>query len=173
MSAKTIQKDDIIRLRELAQTLYRRLGMLQRDEICCAGVTVPQCYAMQILSMEGEMPPGELAERLGIDPSSATRAVDVLVRNGYAERVRPESGDRRKVSIKLTPKGERLNTKLISAGDTFFERILERFSVSDRASVIRAMELLADAMNDTVGCCDPFGLADRESASPEAERRRR
>ena len=85
------------------QDLYRRLGFMQRDRICCEGVTVPQCYALQILRREGDMVPGELAERLGIDASSATRAIDVLVRNGYVERIRPETGDRRRVIVRPEP----------------------------------------------------------------------
>ncbi len=156
---------DIQQFREIVQALYRRLGFLQRDEICCEGVTVSQCYALQVLRREGELLPGELAERLGIDPSSATRALDVLVRNGYVERRRPESGDRRRVLLRLTKSGEALTDRLMGAGDAFFERVLATFSAKERAEVVRVMGRLADALGATEGCCDPF----RPPAAPETE----
>lgn len=147
---------DVASFRETVQTIYRRLGFLQRDQICCEGVTVSQCYAMQVLRREGELLPGELAERLGIDASSATRAVDVLVRNGYVERIRPETGDRRRVILRLTRKGEGLTVRLIDAGDAFFERVLSSFPGKERDAVVATLERLADAINMTEGCCDPF-----------------
>jgi DNA-binding MarR family transcriptional regulator len=146
----------IARFRETVQAIYRRLGFLQRDQICCEGVTVSQCYAMQILQREGELLPGELAERLGIDASSATRAVDVLVRNGHVERIRPETGDRRRVILRLTKQGDVLTDSLIAAGDAFFDRVLTVFSVKERVEVVRALERLAEAIATTEGCCDPF-----------------
>lgn len=148
--------NDVAQFRETVQTIYRRLGFLQRDQICCEGVTVSQCYAMQVLRREGELLQGELAERLGIDASSATRAVDVLVRNGHVERIRPEAGDRRRVILRLTPGGEALTERLIAAGDAFFERVLTVFPAKERAEVVSMLERLADAIGMTEGCCDPF-----------------
>lgn len=147
---------DVARFRETVQALYRRLGFLQRDQICCAEVTVPQCYAMQILRREGELVQGDLAERLGIDPSSATRAIDVLVRNGHVERIRPEAGDRRRVILRLTRSGEELTDRLIRAGDAFFERVLGTFPARKRGEVLRTLAELADAIDASEGCCDPF-----------------
>lgn len=158
MNVRHKVKADVPRFRETVQTIYRRLGFLQRDQICCADVTVAQCYAMQVLQRERELLPGELAERLGIDPSSATRAIDVLVRNGYVERNRPETGDRRRVIVRLTDRGEALTDRLTNTADAFFERILAAFPKKDRNQVIDTLERLAEAMNVTEGCCDPFRL---------------
>lgn len=152
----TVQHKQIVRFRDTVQTLYRRLGFMQRDRICCEGVTVPQCYALQILRREGDMVPGELAERLGIDASSATRAIDVLVRNGYVERIRPETGDRRRVIVRLTRSGEELTDRLVDAADDFFERILVAMPAGERADVVRALGRLAEVIGMTEGCCDPF-----------------
>ncbi len=146
---------EIARFREIAQLLYRRLGMLQRDEICCAGVTVPQCYAMQILRGEGELAQGELAGRLGIDPSSATRAVDILVRNGNVERVRTEDGDRRKVMLRLTASGETLTDQLMQTGDDLFAGYLSKFTPGERRELVRLLGKLADAIGGGACCAIP------------------
>ena len=152
---------DIDRFRDFVQTLYRRLGFLQRDEICCANVTVPQCYALQILLREGEMASGDLADRLGLDPSSATRAADVLVRRELVERARPDEGDRRRVILRLTAEGETLTERLLAAGDQFYGTVLGRFSDRDRVELFRLLGILASALDQSTGCCDPFGLDDR------------
>jgi DNA-binding MarR family transcriptional regulator len=144
---------DTVRFREMAQTLYQRLGMLQREQVCCGDVTVQQCYALQILRSEGEMLPGALAERLGIDPSSATRAIDVLVRDGRVERVRPESGDRRTVILRLTKEGGRLAEQLSGAGDEFFASLLSGFSATERRELLRLLEKLTGAMSEYGACC--------------------
>lgn len=151
--------NETARFRDFVQTFHRRLGFLQRDEICCANVTVPQCYALQILR-DGEITPGELADRLGLDPSSATRAADVLVRRGLIERTRPNEGDRRRVLLRLTKNGEALTQSLLEAGDQFYGAVLAHFSQRDRAEMFRLLEQLAAALQTTTGCCDPFGLAD-------------
>jgi len=152
------KENDIARFRETVQTIYRWLGFLQRDQICCESVTVEQCYTLQILRREGELPPGELASRLGIDASSATRSIDVLERDGLVERQRPESGDRRRVIVRLTPKGEKLTDRLLAAGDAFFDRVLSAFPETERGQVVSTLERLAEVIGQTEGCCDPFRL---------------
>ena len=138
--------DQTTEFRTLMLTLYRRLGAMQRDEICCEGVTVSQCYTLQILLDDGEMTAGELAEALGNDASSVTRAIDVLVRNGSVERVRPEAGDRRRVILRLTKSGRALARKLLACGDQLFEKTLQQFSAAERPVVFRALRTLLDAL---------------------------
>lgn len=162
---------EIARFREIAQLLYRRLGMLQRDEICCAGVTVPQCYAMQILHAEGELAQGELAGRLGIDPSSATRAVDVLERNGHVERIRPDEGDRRKVMLRLTPSGAALTDQLMKTGDDLFAGYLTKFTPGERRDLVRLLRKLADAIGGE-SCCSFPDAGDRSTTDADASRRK-
>lgn len=163
---------EIEQFRDFVQTLYRRLGFLQRDEICCANVTVPQCYALQILLREGDIGSGDLADRLGLDPSSATRSVDVLVRRKLVERVRPDSGDRRRVVLRLTRAGRKLTEELLEAGDRFYGGVLKRFSADERRDLLRLIGRLADALDATSSCCDPFGLSERNERRGAAARRR-
>src|SRR5512133_3854753 len=162
---------EIARFREIAQLLYRRLGVLQRDEICCSGVTVPQCYAMQILRAEGELAQGDLAGRLGIDPSSATRAVDILERNGQVERTRPDEGDRRKVLLRLTAEGEALTDQLMKTGDELFAGYLSKFTPGERRELVRLLGKLADAIGGG-DCCAVPDAGDRPTARAGEARRK-
>ena len=172
MEAQVKKTTDIAHFREIAQLLYRRLGMLQRDEICCSGVTVPQCYALQVLRAEGELAQGELAGRLGIDPSSATRAVDILERNGHVERVRPDEGDRRRVNLRLTPSGEVLTDQLMTTGDELFAGFLSKFTPGERRELVRLLGKLADAIGGGSDCCSLPVAGERSTSRAEDSRRK-
>jgi DNA-binding MarR family transcriptional regulator len=71
-----------------------RLGLNRTDLQCLA-----------ILGRTGAKTAGQLAQASGLSPGATTTAVDRLMRAGFAERVRDE-GDRRRVTILLTPAAE-------------------------------------------------------------------
>ncbi|MFI5356803.1 MAG: MarR family winged helix-turn-helix transcriptional regulator [Opitutales bacterium] len=54
---------------------------------------------------------GEIARRLLLQPHSAVGLVDRLAQGGLVRR-RPDAGDRRRVRVTLTPKGERVLERL-------------------------------------------------------------
>ena len=92
------------------------------------------------------MPAGELAERLGLDTSTVTRLVDVLVRERVLRRRRSETGDRRRVYVSLTPKGRNLGSRLIACADAYCERILGGIPAKSRAEVLAALDVLVEAL---------------------------
>jgi DNA-binding MarR family transcriptional regulator len=65
------------------------------------GLTATDYQALNVLGLHGGMSTGELAARLGLSISAATRAVDRLVNAGYARRS-PHADDRRVVLVELT-----------------------------------------------------------------------
>ena len=95
------------KFREILNLAYQRFNALQRGEKRCFGVTMSQCVALETLHREGPMPVRELSQRLGLDTSTVTRLVDVLVRDGMAQRARDEAGDRRRVFVSLSETGLR------------------------------------------------------------------
>ena len=61
---------------------------------------------MLYFSHAGEMPMGQLSERLLVHPTSVTSTVDTLQRLGYVRRV-PHPTDRRATLARITAKGRR------------------------------------------------------------------
>jgi DNA-binding MarR family transcriptional regulator len=90
--------------------LARRYQFRNRDEVCCYGLTVSQCYALQTLQ-EGAHHTGVLSEKLGLDISSTTRLVDQLVRKKLAQRKRGAE-DGRVREIELTDAGKKLMSRI-------------------------------------------------------------
>jgi len=94
-------------LHEALSGLVRLYQFRDRDQICCFDVSVPQCYGLEALVQEGPLTLGELASRLYLEKSTASRVVDALERKGYVTRA-PHPGDRRALQLKVTPAGRRL-----------------------------------------------------------------
>ena len=73
----------------------------------------------------------ELAEHLRIDPSSATRAVQRLVKDNLAERVRHE-GDGRVVAIAATERGRKIHEQVATRRRELIFSVLAEFDEAER-----------------------------------------
>lgn len=146
-----------IKLRETLGRLYQRFTALQRSEKCCFGVTLSQCMVLELLHQDGAKSPREIADALGLDPSTVTRVVDVLVRDGLLRRARDEREDRRRVLVSLTARGRRLAGDLEACADDFCERILRRIPRDRREDVIHALRVLVEAIDELPAACGPSG----------------
>lgn len=87
----------------------------------------------------------EISEGLQIDASTATRAVDRLVRRKLVDRGRdPEDG--RFTLVWLTGEGKRVHEGLLKRRMAFVDSVLDRFDETDRVAVIRLLPMVADAI---------------------------
>lgn len=90
-------------------------------------VTVPSCRM------------SELAEHLRIDPSSATRAVQRLIKDNLAQRVDHE-GDGRVVAIAATERGKQIHEQVASRRRELIFAVLEEFDESERHKLADFLE---------------------------------
>jgi DNA-binding MarR family transcriptional regulator len=141
------------KFRQTMGLLYQRFNALQRGEKRCFGVTMSQCVTLELLHVEGPKTVRDVAERLGLDTSTVTRGVDVLVRDGLLQRARDEKGDRRRVYISVTEQGRQLAEKLDACSEDYTERILARIPADRREDVLHAVGVLVDAIDELQGCC--------------------
>lgn len=139
--------------RETLSRLYQRFNALQRGEKRCFGVTMSQCVTLELLHQEGPKTVRVLADRLGLETSTLTRVVDVLVRDGLLRRTRDEKGDRRRVFISLTGRGRQLANKLEACADAYCERILIGIPRGQREDVLHALRVLVEAIDELPESC--------------------
>ncbi|RNJ44818.1 MarR family transcriptional regulator [Mesorhizobium erdmanii] len=112
---------------------------------------------------QDEVTVGNIAERLGIDPSRASRISADIVERGYALRVASQL-DARRICLRLTARGERLVTAVrqtkwrifaesLAQWDeqelVTFARLLERFAgwATDEASMRRSADAVKQMMD--------------------------
>ena len=142
------------KFRETLSLAYRRVNALQRGEKRCFGVSMSQCVALELLLQQGPMTVRDMASDLGLDTSTVTRVVDVLVRDGMARRTRDEKRDRRFVFVSLTARGRALAEKLERCADDYSERILHRIPAEMREDMIHTLRVLIEAIDDLPAACN-------------------
>jgi DNA-binding MarR family transcriptional regulator len=140
--------------------LVRRYQFRDRNEICCFGISVSQCHALETLVREEELPIGALAARMRLSVSTMTRVVDQLERHGLVRRANGRA-DRRVCCVSATPEGQALVRRVSSELLEGERAILKKVPASHRDSVIAALEELSRAIDTwrgegagQGGCCD-------------------
>ena len=90
---------------------------------------------------------GELSRRLDVPLSTATRIVDWLVSNGFAERVH-DPADRRVVRVTLTEIGQSVH----KVGNEFIRKrvmhLLRRFTPEERETLVVLMRKMAQVLEE-------------------------
>ena len=92
---------------------------------------------------------GDLAEALRVDPSTATRAVERLVRSGLAERTSC-TDDKRVVKVSATDAGRSRFESVSAIRSEALRRILERYEPTEREVLADYMERFVNALDDMV-----------------------
>jgi DNA-binding MarR family transcriptional regulator len=91
-------------LRELIRILVRNLGILEKSDASCCGVTITQCHAIVEIGRREKISLVDLADLLGVDKSTMSRTVNNLVEADLAAR-ELDAANRRYVIIQLTDNG--------------------------------------------------------------------
>src|SRR5580693_7403120 len=105
----------------------RALGRLGRERARAAGadLTPQQAEALQLLAERGGMSTSAFALMLGIDPSTASRNLAGLEREGYIVR-RRGTDDGRQTDVRLTPRGKRTADAVSTEWTLAYSVLLER-----------------------------------------------
>jgi DNA-binding MarR family transcriptional regulator len=143
------------RLHAAAGELLRRYQFRDRNEICCHGVSVAQCYTLETLVETGGTTMGELARRQRVAVSTMTRVVDGLVDKGLVDRWF-DPDDRRVCRVGATGAGSDLVARITGELVAREKAVLGRLPAAHRESLITALEEFAAAMG---ACCAPTAAA--------------
>ncbi|GBP99453.1 transcriptional regulator [Streptomyces spongiicola] len=132
-------------------------------------VTLPQFRLLVVLSTRGPAKLVVLAERLGVNPSTAMRMIDRLITAGLADRqTNPEN--RRETVLRLTPEGRALVEDVTDRRRREIATIVERMAGEQRAALVGALTAFNEAGGEpSAPAADsamyPLGWADRQSVS--------
>ena len=122
-------------------------------------VTVPQFRVLVVLSTAGApVRNRDLAEALGVHPSTFTRTADRLVAGGWVRRAETPD-NRRETLVSLTPAGKRLVDRVTARRRDDIREVLARLGVDERAQVLAAMTAFSHAAGEPdVGDLAEFSL---------------
>jgi DNA-binding MarR family transcriptional regulator len=99
----------------------------------------------------------DLAEYLRIDPSTATRAVQRLIKDNLARKVHHE-GDGRVVEIAATERGRTVHTIVAERRRTVILGIMEHFPHNERTQLAEFFERFVIATDSVVAIAKPTRL---------------
>lgn len=146
------------RMHRLTKELLRKYQLRDRNEITCGGVSISQCYALDLLGEHGEMTMLALAHKMFLDKSTTSRIVDPLVKRQLIAR-RFDPADRRIILVALTAAGSKLLAEIRDCQVTSQRQILERIPAAQRQQLIESLQLLSQAVHDWLAtCCLPHKI---------------
>lgn len=89
-------------------------------------------------SCGGPRTPAELADAAGVTRATMTGLIDTLERDGFVKR-EPDPDDRRMMSVRLTPKGDRFLNDFLPGHFKVITEVLSPLSENERKSLVRIL----------------------------------
>jgi DNA-binding MarR family transcriptional regulator len=91
------------------------------------GINRTDMRCLDVISREGPVPAGRLADETGLTTGAITTVLDRLERAGFARRVR-DPDDRRRVLVELTPEAFEGSVNYYAAHMELSERLYRRYT---------------------------------------------
>lgn len=128
-------------LRELLRILVRNLGILEKSDVSCCGVTIAQCHAIVEIGRIKKISLIELADLLRLDKSTMSRTINNLVEAGLVKRD-IDTENRRYISIQLTDQGIDVFESIENSMYRYYSDIFKSIPEDKRNQVLDSLEIL-------------------------------
>lgn len=132
----------------VTRSLFRHL----QHDLRRVGVSVQQYWVIQCLDVHGPLTAGKLSQWLEVTLPTVTGIADHLESLGYVQRS-PSPEDRRRVVIRLTPKGVRALRSLHQHHADIGRDLSQLVPDEDRAELTRALVRIASRLTPDHGPC--------------------
>lgn len=134
-------------LRELLRILVRNLGILEKSDSSCCGVTIAQCHAIVEIGRIKKISLIELADLLGLDKSTMSRTINNLVEAGLVKRD-IDTENRRYISIQLTDQGIEVFESIENSMYRYYSDIFKSIPEDKRNQVLDSLEILVKSVKE-------------------------
>ena len=140
--------DDLALVTQTVLASRALLGIVARSVApALEQVSLPQFRALVLLSAAGPTRARDLADRLGVHPSTLSRTADRLVLGGWVHRA-DNPDNRREVMLTLTPKARRLVEGVTSRRAREIEQVLVTLPARQRRAVLLGFNVFAAAAGE-------------------------
>lgn len=140
IDVKTIEK-----LRKYIRIFERSVEYQMKQSNCCSGVTLKQCHTLLALDDLDTCSLNDLADKLFIDKSSASRSIENLHKLGLVNRD-TNTENRRETLLTLTSKGSSLVNTINKENNEFYQNILDKISNEKIETIIESLDILSEAI---------------------------
>jgi DNA-binding MarR family transcriptional regulator len=146
---RVIMKNDINieeKIIDTVRELSKTLRFFDRTSQSNTGVTLNQCYMLDLIRENKIMPLSDLHERLGIDKSTTTRLIEPLLKRGLLEKMKAEH-DKRASYVVITKVGEEVYENARTRSFKSISKVLEQIPANKHLQVVESIDMLLDAFN--------------------------
>lgn len=138
-------------LRELLRILVRDLGILEKSDASCCGISLAQCHAIVEIGRADKISLVDLADILGLDKSTMSRTINNLVDAGLVLR-ELDMENRRYVIIQLTDNGKSIFQNTEESMNNYYLDVFNSIPEDKRNQIIESLQLLTSAVEEN-RCC--------------------
>lgn len=138
----------VIGFREKLRRLEREIVSQLKNETGCCGVSIAQCHIINELGTNSMLSLVELSDTLGLDTSTMSRNINVMVDNGLVCRNINEK-DRRYITLSLTERGCQKFRYIQEICNTHYYQVLKKVPSDKLTQVIESFDLIVDAILET------------------------
>ena len=125
---------------ELLKQFLIDLQSLFRTSTKKLNLTLPQIILLSSIPIDG-IDMSTLSQRIGVDNSTLTRLIDILIKNNFVQKIKnPKDG--RSFIILLTVSGEKLQFKIDQQIDQFGSKIFSKIPIEDQDEVKETLSTL-------------------------------
>ena len=125
---------------ELLMQFLIDLQSLFRKSTKKLNLTLPQITLLSSIPIDG-IDMSTLSKRIGVDNSTLTRLIDILIKNNFVRKIKnPKDG--RSFIILLTVSGEKLQFKIEQQIDQFGSKIFSKIPIEDQDEVKETLSTL-------------------------------
>ena len=132
--------------------LLRRVRFEDVDVVCANGISRTECHALEVIALDGTISVNDVAARLALNKSTASRVVASLSEKRLI-RSEPAADDGRRLVLTVTQKGRMLWESIVESTAQSYRDILADCSPAERKAIIRVVQRIARARECTT--CEP------------------
>ena len=125
---------------ELLKQFLIDLQSLFRTSTKKLNLTLPQIILLSSIPIDG-IDMSTLSQRIGVDNSTLTRLIDILIKNNFVRKIKNPK-DARSFIILLTVSGEKLQFKIEQQIDQFGSKIFSKIPIEDQDEVKETLSTL-------------------------------
>ena len=129
---------------------HRLLQRYLQLQIAPYGITLGMWYFLRALWEEDGLTQSELSRRIGTMEPTTLTAILAMSRLGLVRRVRDKS-DRRKLHVRLTPKGRRLKSELLPLAREVVAVALHDLTQAETRRILRQLAAIQRSLTDRLG----------------------
>lgn len=118
-----------------------RIKMKGRVELKAYDITTPQFIAMQWINETKDLTLGDLSKKLYLAYSTTTDIIDKLEEKELVTRIQSKE-DKRVFHVKILEKGKALIEEVISARQSYTDKLLKDMNQTDKESLNKALDFM-------------------------------